>query len=90
MPVELIALGSQSSTEDDLNNLRKLILHFWTSAERGLMFVQLGIDTARLVLLTDASLANARNLKSQMWFIVLVMDHTGRANIVHNGSNQWR
>lgn len=53
-------------------------------------FVRLNMDTARFVLCTYASFANGRDLKSQLGFIVLLMDHTWNAKMQHHGSNRCR
>lgn len=45
------------------------------------------MKTARIVLLTDASFANTREMKSHLGFLVLMMDNDGGANIIHYGSN---
>lgn len=44
---------------------------------KGLDFVALNMDTARMALLTDSSFANAEGLKSQLVYINLLSDATG-------------
>lgn len=43
-----------------------------------------------LVSLTDSSFINARGLKSQFLFVILMMDETYSSNIIHFGSSRWR
>lgn len=48
------------------------------------------MGTANLALFTDASSANAHDLKILLGFVVLVMDHAGNANMPHYGSIRCR
>lgn len=56
-------------------------------AVEGLDFVKLDLDTTRLVLITDASFANARDMKSQIRYLILIVDAYNNCNIVRFGSN---
>lgn len=42
------------------------------------------------MLVTDASFANARSLKSQLGYIILMVDDEDNCNVVHYGSNRCR
>lgn len=44
---------------------------------KGFKFVKVDIETARLILFTDASVAHARNLKSQFVYVVALGEQDG-------------
>ena len=46
-------------------------------------FVKLNTDTLRLVVFTDSSFANNRDLSSQISYVITLADDTLKANIVH-------
>ena len=46
-------------------------------------FVKLNTDTLRLVVFTDSSFANNRDLSSQIGYVIALTDDTLKANIVH-------
>lgn len=48
------------------------------------------LDSVRLVLLTDASFANARDFKIQLGYIILMVDNHDNCNIILFGSNRCR
>ena len=58
--------------------------------DQGLDFVALDLKTVRLVLMTDASFANAEGMKSQLGYLILMVDAAGNCNIVHYGSNRCK
>lgn len=58
--------------------------------DEGLNFVKLGLTTLRIILVTGASFANAKDEKSKLSLIILMADTKGRSNIVHYGSNRCR
>lgn len=53
-------------------------------------YVPLDLQTACIVLLTDASFANAKGLKSQSGYVIYLVDGQGKANIVHYGPNRFK
>ena len=50
---------------------------------RGLKFIKLDINTLQLLIFTDASFANNKDLISQIRYIIALSDATKKANIVH-------
>lgn len=54
----------------------------------GLSYVHLDLASAKLVLFTDASFANARGLTSQLGYVILMVDKDCRANVIHYGSSR--
>lgn len=87
-PVQLVAPGREPTSKDEYRTLKKVITHLQATADVGLNFVPLELETCRLVLFTDASFANARDLKSQLGFLLLMADANDNANIVHFGSSR--
>lgn len=77
--------GASVQTYRDVN---KLVITCRRTAEDGLRFVNLDLDTLRVVVFCDASFANADHYKSQLGFCVLLVDGNDKANIVHFGSKR--
>lgn len=48
------------------------------------------LDTAQLLLLSDASFSNAKGARSQICYIIFIVDDGGRCNILHYGSNEFQ
>jgi hypothetical protein len=53
------------------------------NSERGLKFVKLDVDTLQLLIFTDASFVNNKDLSSQIGYVIVLIDVTKKANIVH-------
>lgn len=88
--IQLIAPGAQKTTEDEFRTLKKTMDHLSATKERGLTYKRIDMSTMRLIVISDASFANTRNLRSQLGFIILMADETGTANIIHYGSSQCK
>ena len=58
--------------------------------ENGLTYVNLDLNTCRIVLLSDASFANNVDLKSQLGYLILLVDGSNKCNILHYGSNRCK
>jgi hypothetical protein len=56
------------------------------TAGEGLGFVLLDLNTIRVVVLSNASFGNAEGYKSQLGFVLCIVDYANNANIVHFGS----
>lgn len=61
-PVQLIAPGSGAKTIKELRNLNKVIKHLMNTADAGLSFVPMYLVSTVLVLFSDVSFANSRNI----------------------------
>lgn len=70
--------------------IKQIMINIKQSQKEGLTFVRLHFQSLRLVVLTDASFANAKDLKSQLRFLILMMDKGDNASIVHFGSSRYR
>lgn len=63
-----------------------MIKHLKTTADAGLTVVPLQLATMRFVLYTDTSFSNARSSKSQLGFVLLLLDGNDNGNVSHYGS----
>jgi hypothetical protein len=70
-------------SEDDAKLLNKRLAWQLQNPARGLKFVKLDINTLQLVVFTDASFANNKDLSSQIGYVIVLTDATSQANIVH-------
>lgn len=69
--------------EEDVKTLNTRLQWQINNKLRGLRFIHLNIDTLRLVVFTDASFANNRDLSSQIGFVITLADDSNKANIIH-------
>jgi hypothetical protein len=69
-------------TKDDTKSLNKRLSWQIKNSNRGLKFVKLDVDALRLLVFTDASFANNKDLSSQIGYVLVLADTT-KANIVH-------
>lgn len=53
-----------------------------------LKFVPLDLDTARLLLIPDATFANNYDLRSHFGYVMTLVDIKSNENILHHGSNR--
>lgn len=70
--------------------LASVIKHMKQTKDMGLRYVPLSMDGAKLLLFTDSSFANARDLRSQLGFVILLADEHGNANVIHYASSRCR
>ena len=69
--------------EADVKELNKCLSWQIQNLYRGLKFVKLDAKTLKLLVFTDASFANNKDLSSQISYIIILADITKKANIVH-------
>jgi len=69
--------------ESDAKTLNRRLSWQIENANRGLKFVKLDIKTLQLLVFTDASFANNKDLSSQIGYVIVLADATKKANIVH-------
>jgi hypothetical protein len=69
--------------EEDAKALNKRLDWQINNPARGLKFVKLDINTLQLLVFTDASFANNKDLTSQIGYVIALSDTTKKANIVH-------
>ena len=70
-----------SPNRDDMKRLNKCLALQQNSI--ALKFVELELQTVRLVAFTDSSFANNQDCSSQIGFVIILLDHKNRANIVY-------
>ena len=58
--------------------------------DQGLKYIPLYMDSAKLVLVSDASFANASGLKSQLGYLILRVDKYKNCNILHYAYNRCK
>lgn len=70
-------------TRKDVKDLNKTINHVQLTPRKGLLQQKLDKESLCMKVFTDSSFANTPSLHSQLGFIVLLCDASGRANIIH-------
>lgn len=88
--VQLIVPGKEPPTQTEKKLFNNFFLLLNETIKQGLDYVHVDMNTARLVLLTDASFANARGLKRQLGYLIIIVDEEGNCNILLYGSNRCR
>lgn len=86
--IQLVAPGSKPPTPAEFKSFAKTVKFMQQTKPQGLSFVPLDLTTMRLLLVTDASFANTDNAKSQLGYVILMVDKRGRSNIVHYVPNK--
>ena len=77
-------------TKNDITNLNKRIRWQIENSARGLRFVALDKPSLCLLAFTDILFANNRDLSSQIGYILVLVDASGRANILHWSSTKCK
>lgn len=77
------AAQSVEVSNDDVMALNKRLLWQITNKSRGLRYVPLDQTTIRLVIFTDSSFANNKDLSSQIGYVICLANSSNRANIIH-------
>ena len=86
-PVQLMASTVQDPSDKTYSEMRKIIAWCHETSGVGIKYVPLDEESSRLALFTDASFANADRLKSQLGFVLVILDDNNNANIIHYGSS---
>lgn len=89
-PVRLIAPGNIPTTDNEFQLFKKFDLFLREPKDTHLRFGLLNLSTVKLVLVSYASFANTRGLKSHLGYIIALLYSSGRALIVHYGINRYR
>jgi hypothetical protein len=89
-PCQLLAsaVAKEHPDEATYKSLNKLVDIAHNTASDRLTFVPLNPETLRVVLHTDTSFANADGMKSQLGFVIMLVDGKNNANIVHYASRR--
>lgn len=86
--MHLIAPRGNKLNEANYRSLSRSIGNLQNTMKQGLKFVRIDMETGRIVVILDASLANTKGLKSQLGYSVLMADAIRTANIVKYGYNR--
>lgn len=88
--VQLLPPGSRKPSENQMKGLNDIAKHCHTTNEVRIRYVPLELSSVSLIIFTDASFANAADFKSQLGYVLLMVDGTGKAHILHYGSSRRR
>ncbi|POS88265.1 hypothetical protein EPUL_000613 [Erysiphe pulchra] len=78
------SIFTEHTTQDErVKQLNKRIDWQIKDSNRCLTFKSLDLDTVKLVVYTDASHANNSNISSQIGYVIVMMDSTNTANLIH-------
>ncbi|RFU24242.1 hypothetical protein B7463_g12093, partial [Scytalidium lignicola] len=78
-----VAAQAIDLSQEDVKSLNKRLQWQIQNAARGIQFVKLEKETLQLLIFTDTSFANNRDLSSQIGYIVALADQKGNANTLH-------
>jgi hypothetical protein len=70
-------------TKEQIEQLNKRLQWQFKNSSRGLYFIKLDLDLLQLVIFTDVSFANNKDLLSQIGYIIAIGDKNSNANILH-------
>lgn len=74
VPIQLLEPDKEPPIMHEKKALHKIKALIKETAYDGPDFFKLDLDTIRLVLITDASFANSRDMKSQLGYLILMVD----------------
>lgn len=69
-----------------VTELNSVIRYVKRTSKRGLMQRRLDMESLKIKVFSDSSFANAEEKRSQLGFVVLLCDDSGRANVLHYAS----
>ena len=75
---------------DDIALLNKQLQWQISNKSRGLRYIKLDQDTLQLVVFTDSSFANNKDMSSQIGHVICLADATNKANIIHWSSIKYK
>jgi hypothetical protein len=78
-----VAAQAKEPTETEIKALNTRIQWQRQNAARGLTFTKLDKNSLQLLVFTDASFANNKDLSSQIGYVLVLADSSGKGNILH-------
>jgi hypothetical protein len=78
-----VAAQATEIEKSEVDALNKRVQWQIENAARGLRYVPLDLNSLQLLVFTDASFANNKDLSSQMGYVITLTDASGSANILH-------
>ena len=88
--IQLVAPGSKPTSDEEYKTFKRTVKSMIATRDQGLNFIKLDIPSTKLILLTDASFANAEGMKSKLGYMIAMVDKFKRCNIIHFGSNKCK
>ena len=73
-----------------VNGVNKVVVHVQKCPKLGIVMPSVDLDSASIMVFTDAALGKNDDLSSQIGFVIVVTDNAGRANIVESASRKCR
>ena len=77
------AAQATNPDDNDIKALNKRLQWQKENLNRGLRFVKLDRKSLKLIVFTDSSFANNRDLSSQIGYVIVLADSENRANVIH-------
>lgn len=87
-PIKLIAPGNTPPPNKEIRLLKNITTFMKDTCDQGLDYVKLYLRRTGIVLVTDASFANTKDLKIQLGYVVLMVDEVGNCNVLNYASNR--
>ena len=78
-----VAAQAKEPTETEIKALNTRIQWQRQNAARGLTFTKLDKNPLQLLVFTDASFANNKDLSSQIGYVLVLADSSGKGNVLH-------
>jgi hypothetical protein len=78
-----VAAQAKEPTETEIKALNTRIQWQRQNAARGLTFTKLDKNSLQLLVFTDASFANNKDLSSQIGYVLVLADSSGKGNVLH-------
>jgi len=69
-------------TYEQLQKLNTAIEWQKNNETRGIRYTKLDVETLQIVIFTDSSFANNEDMSSQIGYVIVIVDDSGRANVV--------
>lgn len=82
--------GKRPATKLEYKSLNKTTRFFKSLKSKGLKFVPLNLEKTILVLTARTSLSNADQMKSQLGYVILMVEDDSICYIIHYGSNRCK
>lgn len=86
--VQLLPPGQEQTTPDELKQFKTIVNYLKATRRQKLNFTKLHLPSVLIVAISDASFCNAKGSKSQLGFVISMVDKDDNANIVHYASSR--
>lgn len=77
------AVQTTEYTDDDVASLNRRLQWQVNNKSRGLRFVRLDKNSLQLIVFTDSSFANNKDLSSQIGYVICLANATNKVNVMH-------